>query len=72
VEQEVTKDKIAVWTEEKIGLPNYSNISIGASLSRVIEPGLTAAEVSASLNEASDIVEKFLAVERERVLDSLK
>ncbi len=72
MEQEVTKDKIAVWTEEKIGLPNYSNISIGASLSRVIEPGLTAAEVSASLNEASDIVEKFLAVERERVLDSLK
>lgn len=72
MEQEVSKDKITVWTEEKIGLPNYSNISIGASLSRTIEPGLTDEEVSASLNTASGIVEEFLAAERARVLDSLK
>ena len=72
VEQEVTKDKIAVWTEEKVGLPNYSNITVGASLSRVIEPGLTDEEVRAKLDGASAIVEDFLAAERERVLDSLK
>jgi hypothetical protein len=72
VEQEVSKDKITVWTEEKIGLPNYSNISIGASLSRTIEVGLTDQEIRASLDGASGIVEQFLAAERERVLDSLK
>lgn len=72
MDQEVTKDKITVWTEEKIGLPNYSNISIGASLSRTIEPDLTSEEVSAKLNEASSIVEEFLTAERARVLDSLK
>jgi hypothetical protein len=72
MDQEVTKDKIAVWTEEKVGLPNYSNITVGASLSRVIDPGLTSEEVSAKLVEASTIVEDFLTAERERVLDSLK
>lgn len=71
-ESEVTKDKIAVWTEEKIGLPNYSNIVIGSSLSRVIEPGLSKEEVTSQLEEASTIVEEFLAAERARVLDSLK
>lgn len=72
MEQEVSKDKIAVWTEEKIGLPNYSNIVIGASLSRVIDPELGAEAVTAQLNEASGIVEDFLAAERKRVLASLE
>lgn len=72
MEQEVTKDKFAVWTEEKIGLPNYSNITVGASLSRTIEPDLTTDELTAKLNEASGVVEEFLLAERARVLDSLK
>ncbi len=72
MEREVTNDKIAVWTEEKIGLPNYSNIVIGASLSRGIEPDLTDEDVRAKLDTASGIVEEFLAAERTRVLDSLK
>lgn len=72
MESEVTGDKIAVWTEEKIGLPNYSNITIGASLSRGIEAGLTDEEVRAKLDTASGIVEEFLRAERARVLESLK
>jgi hypothetical protein len=72
VESEVTPDKIAVWTEEKVGLPNYSNITVGASISRGINPDLTSEEISAKLVETSTIVENFLTAERERVLDSLK
>lgn len=74
MDQEVapTKDKITVWTEEKVGLPNYSNITVGASLSKSIDTGLTNEELRARLDEASGVVEEFLLAERARVLDSLK
>lgn len=66
-------DKFAIWAEEKVGLPNYSNVTVGASLTRILPPGLSDEEVLAQMDKAADeVVEKFVAVGRERVLESLK
>lgn len=63
--------KIYVGAEEKIGLPNYSNVSISASVSRVVPEG-TDEEISTALRATAKIVEDFVAEERQNVLDGLK
>lgn len=63
--------KIYVGAEEKVGLPNYSNVVITASLSRYVSDG-TDEELKASLRETAAIVEEFVAEERQAVLASLK
>lgn len=66
-------DKFTIWAEEKVGLPNYSNVTVGASLTRVLPPGLSNEEVADLMDKAADeVVEKFVAVGRERTLESLK
>ena len=63
--------KIFVSAEEKIGLPNYSNVSVSASLSRFVPEG-TDEELKKALRETAAIVEEFVAEERATVLASLK
>lgn len=64
--------KIHVHVEEKIGLANYSNVTIGASITRIVPEG-TEAELLTHIQEtARGTVEEFLAQERENVLEMTK
>jgi len=63
--------KINFRTEEKIGLPDYSNIVIGLSITRDVEDeGLES--VMEQAKEIAREVEAFIAEEREFVLRELQ
>ena len=51
--------------EEKIGLPNYSSVTVRASVSRNIE------DTDEARQEVTDLVESIIARERSVVLESL-
>lgn len=63
--------KIYVGAEEKIGLPNYSNVVVSASLSRYVPEG-SAEELKTALRESARIVEEFVAEERQSVLKDIQ
>lgn len=66
------KVKIHVHVEEKIGLANYSNVTIGASITRLVDEG-TDEEILTHIREtARNTVEEFLAEERENVLEMVR
>lgn len=61
--------KIHVHAEEKIGLPNYSNVVIGSSITRYVED---TEDMQPALRRAADDVESFLAEERASVLQMVQ
>lgn len=63
--------EIFVGAEEKVGLANYSNVVISASLTRVVPEG-TDEELKASLRETAMICEEFVAEERQSVLEAIQ
>jgi predicted short-subunit dehydrogenase-like oxidoreductase (DUF2520 family) len=69
VEQENVR--IHVGVEEKIGLPQYSSATITASLSRVVADG-DEAYLDTELRKVAQIVENFVAEERQALLKSVQ
>lgn len=66
---EVTQTVVTVNAEEKVGLPNYSNVTIGTSVSRTFSGPV---DEEAVQKELAIIVEGFVAEERKAILESLK
>lgn len=64
------KAKVSISLEEKIGLPNYSNVSIWASVTRFADD--TEEGRLEGLREAGSSVETILAEEREPVLSMIQ
>lgn len=61
--------KVHFHVAEKIGLPNYSNVEIGSSITRYVDPDKELDEI----RDISKIVEnEVLAIERQKVLDAVK
>ena len=70
--EDTGKVKISVWVEEKIGLPDFSNVVVGSSVSRYVDDG-TEEEILDHIREtAHGTVEAFLAEEREGILEMVK
>jgi hypothetical protein len=61
---------IRVWAEEKINVGNFSNVVIGAEVSRQVadDDAVIDEELKVTLHER---VEKFLAAERDELIESL-
>lgn len=66
---EVTQTVVEVNAEEKIGLPSYSNVTIGARISKTYDGPI---DEEVALKDLASIVEGFVASERQVVLDSLQ
>jgi hypothetical protein len=66
---EVTQTVVTVNAEEKVGLPNYSNVTIGTSVSRTFSGEVDEVAVQ---KELAELVEGFVAGERQAILESLK
>ena len=66
------KVKLHVHAHEKIGLPNYSNVEIGASITFYEDEGTDADYLNALKAKAHGVVEAFIAEERQAVLDMVK
>ena len=63
--------KINYRVEEKIGLPNFSNIVYGLSITRDVEDdGLES--VLESAKELSEAMESFMGDEREKILEIIQ
>lgn len=63
--------KINVYVEDKIGLPNYSSVTIGGSITRIVPEG-DADVLSSEFATNFELVEKVLAVERAKVLGEIQ
>lgn len=63
--------KLASWAEEKIGLANYSNVTIGGSITREIPEG-DDEFVAQKLRENFELIEGIVAEERQKVLESVQ
>lgn len=59
--------KLASWAEEKIGLENYSNVTVGGSIARYVEDGDNS-HIANKLRENFALVEMIVAEQRELVL----
>ena len=60
------KAKIHYHAGEKIGLPKYSNVEYGVSVTRYVED--TDESIEAGWGDASILVEKFMAEQRDAVV----
>lgn len=64
--------KIMTAFEEKIGLPNYSSVTVGPiSVSRFVEDG-DDEHILREIRETALIVEKFLEEERANILEMVQ
>lgn len=63
--------RINVSATEKIGLPQYSSVTISASLSRSVPDG-DDDYLKTELLKVASIVEEFVAEERQTVLNSVQ
>ena len=59
--------KLASWAEEKIGLENYSNVTVGGSITRHVEDG-DDTHLGQELRENFALIEMIVAEQRELVL----
>ena len=59
--------KIHIHTGEKIGLPGYSNVEYGVSVTRYVED--TDIAISTAWDDASKLAEQFMAEQREAVVN---
>lgn len=66
---EVVSTTIEVNAEEKVGLPNYSNVTIGTRISRTYVGAVDEVTVQ---REIADVVESLVAEERQAVLASIQ
>jgi len=64
--------KIYVGAEDKIGLPNYSSVTISGSVSREVPDTGDDAALQSELRRNFVLVEEVLAEERQNVLRSLQ
>jgi hypothetical protein len=62
--------KVSSGAEEKIGLPNYSNVTIYASVTRFVED--TPKSITNGLKACVDVCEELLAQERKPVLEMVQ
>jgi len=58
--------KVTMGAEEKIGLPNYSNVTLNGWVTRYVED--TPEAIDAGLRECVVAVESVIAEERQQVL----
>ena len=63
---EAGRDVFSFTVEEKVGLPDYSNVTIRASITREIE------DSDEARREVIDIVEEITAAERDVVIEHFK
>lgn len=64
--------KIMASFEEKIGLPNYSSVTVGPiSVSRFVEDG-DEEHIREEIKTTARIVEDFLAEERQHILNMMQ
>ncbi len=63
--------KVHFDAREKIGLPNYSNVDLGASITRYYEDTGPENDVD-NLKEVAQGVEEFLSTERQAVLEMVQ
>lgn len=60
--------RINFHVDDKIGLPNYSSISYGLSITRDVPDTGSAADLRSSVEELVAEVEDFVAEERAKIL----
>lgn len=61
--------RINFHVSDKIGLPNYSNIQYGLSITRDVPDTGSAADLRESIDEIVAEVEEFVAEERAKILE---
>lgn len=66
---DITQTTIEVYAEEKVGLPNYSNVTIGHRISRTYVGPVDELTLT---REIADEVEAFVAEERQAILASVQ
>jgi len=64
--------RINFHVDDKIGLPNYSSISYGLSLTRDVPDTGSAADLRPAIEEVVAEVEGFVAEERARILEMVQ
>lgn len=63
--------KLSSWAEEKIGLANYSNVTVGGSIARYVPNG-DRETIANELRNNFELVEEIVAEQRQAVLESLQ
>jgi hypothetical protein len=64
--------RINFHVDDKIGLPNYSSVSYGISLTRDVPDTGSAADLKPYMEEIVAEVEAFAAEERSRIMDMVQ
>ena len=64
--------RINFHVRDKIGLPNYSNVEYGLSITRDVPDTGSAADLKPYVEELVAEVEDFVAEEREKILEIIQ
>lgn len=65
----IVQTTIEVVAEEKIGLPQFSSVTVGTRLSRTFDGQI---DEEATRREMADLVESYVANERQQILASIQ
>lgn len=71
-ELEANTIKINTYAEDKIGLPNYSSVTIGGSITRTIPDTDDDSVLQSELARNFEIVEEALKAERAKILGEIQ